>query len=136
MQKAVMMIVSKPSTRTLRSAIANFAFFMYLPFFQLQMDGSGMSVMTNEHRKQPEWWQMADAKREILRSGHESMDALLEILEKNPDKFTDFTENYSTQYKELLVHNASDFNNCYTIFTSRQTFLALVPTIRQVEPKF
>lgn len=117
----------------LRSALANFAFFMYQPFFQLQMDGSGMSTVTNENRKQPEWWQLADVRRELLRSGHESMDALMEILEQNPEIFTDFTDNYSTQYKELLVRNANDFNNCYNIFNSRQTFLALVPTIRQVE---
>lgn len=117
----------------LRSALANFAFFMYQPFFQLQMDSSGMSTVTNENRKQPEWWQLADVRRDLLRSGHESMDALMEILEQNPDEFVDFTENYSTQYKELLVRNANDFNNCYNIFNSRQTFLALVPTIRQVE---
>lgn len=115
------------------SAIANFAFFIYQPFFQLQMDGSGMSVVENQNRKQPEWWQMADAKRELLRSGHESMDFLLEILEKNPTDFPEFTENYSTLYTELLVRNAEDFNSCYTIFNSRQTYLALVPTIRQVE---
>lgn len=125
--------IKNQAREQLASAIANFAFFMYQPFFQLQIDGSGMSVATNENRKQPEWWQMADAKRELLRSGHESMDALLEILEQNPDEFTDFTAKYSTQYKELLVHNAADFNYCFNIFNSRQTFMALVPTIRQIE---
>lgn len=117
----------------LRSALANFAFFMYLPFFQLQLDSSGISVAVNENRKAPEWWQTADIRRELLRSGHESMDLLLEVLEKNASDFQDYAENYSTHYKELLVKNADEFDKYYNIFRSRQTFLAIIPSMRQIE---
>ena len=117
----------------LRAAIANFGFFLYQPFLQLQIDGSGFSVAISENRKQPEWYQLADVRRELLRSGHEAMDRLMEVLEKNPTEFPDWTNNYATTYKDLIVKNAEEFSACYNIYNSRQTFLALVPIIRQVE---
>jgi hypothetical protein len=125
--------VKNEAREHLRSAIANFAMFMYLPYFQIQMDSSGLSVAVNDNRKQPEWWQAADIRRELLRSGHESMDMLLEILEKNPSVFTDFHDKYSTLYKDLLLKNADEFDKYYTIFRSRQTYLAIAPTMRMIE---
>jgi len=38
--------------------------------------------------------------------------------------------------KERLVHNTSDFEKGYHIFGSRQTFLALIPAINQVEDQY
>lgn len=120
----------------LRSALANFAFFMYLPFYQVTMDSSGISIPVNANKKGPEWWQSADMRRELLRSGHESMDLLLELLEKNPTEFPDYTDNYSSIYKELLVKNADEFSKYYNIFNSRQTYLAIMPSLRQVETQY
>lgn len=117
----------------LASAIANFSMFLYLPYFMVQMDSSGMSIAVNENRKTVEWWQAADIKRELLRSGHQSMDLLLTILEKNPEIFTNYHENYSSINNELLVKNADEFNKYYTIYSSRQTYLALIPTLKKVE---
>lgn len=120
----------------LRSALANFAFFMYLPFYQVTLDSSGASVPVNGNKKTPEWWQTADMRRELLRSGHESLDLLLEILEQNPSEFEEYTSKYSTVYRELLVKNSGEFNRYYNIFNSRQTYMALMPTIRQVETQY
>lgn len=120
----------------LRSAIANFGYFLFTPYNSITMDSSGMANIQNEQRKNIEWWQLNDIRRELLRSGHESMDLLLEILEANPDVFTDWTEKFGIKNKELLVHNTTEFQNCYNIFNSRQTFLALLPVIRQVEDQY
>ena len=120
----------------LRSAIANFGMYIFLPLLQVQMDSNGISVNTSENRKSPEWWQTKDIRRELLRSGHESMDLLLAYLEQNLSVFPDYEANYSTLYNESLVNNASTFSKYYTIFDSRQTFLALVPVITKVEDQY
>ncbi|HSD07905.1 DUF6712 family protein [Flavobacterium sp.] len=120
----------------LRNAIANFGYFIYLPYASVQMDSSGISVVNNDQRKNAEWWQIKDIRRELLRSGHEAMDYLLEILEKNPDVFPDWTAEFGTENKKLMVHNTATFNEYYHIFNSRQTFLALQPSIRQIEDQY
>lgn len=120
----------------LQNAIANFGYFMYLPFASVMIDSSGVSVVANEQRKSAEWWQLKDIRRELLRSGHEAMDLLLEVLEANPAVFTTWTTNFGITNKELLVYNTETFNKYYHIFNSRQTFLALVPSIRQVEDQY
>ena len=109
---------------------------MFTPFNSVNMDGSGMSNNVSESRKNIEWWQLNDIRRELLRSGHESMDLLLAILEANPTVFTDWTTKFGSKNKELLVHNTDEFQKCYNIFESRQTFLALIPAIRQVEDQY
>lgn len=120
----------------LRNAIANFGFFLHLPLLQVQMNSSGISVIDNEKQKTAEWWQIKDIRRVLLRSGHEAMDLLLAVLEANPSVFTDYTNNYSSVNKELIVSNASLFSKYYNIFDSRQTYLALQPTIRLVEDQY
>lgn len=120
----------------LRSVLANFAWFLYIPTAQLIIDGSGISISTNQERKSPEWWQIKDLRRECLQSGHDSMDMLLGILEENPDVFTDYAEKYSTINRELLVWNARLFSKYYHINESRHTYLALQPTLRLVEDQY
>lgn len=120
----------------LRNAIANFGFFLHLPLLQVQMNSSGISVIQNDKQTKPEWWQIKDIRRVILRSGHEAMDLLLSVLEANPSVFTDYTSNYSSINKELIVSNASIFSKYYNIFDSRQTYLALQPTLRLVEDQY
>ncbi len=129
-------VIKESAREHLRSAIGNFGYFLFIPLHQLQMDSSGLSVNQTENRKSPDLWQINDLRREVLRSGHESMDLLLEILEKNPSVFTDYATNYSSINNELLVSNATIFSKYYEINNSRQTFLALMPTIRVVQDQY
>lgn len=125
--------VKNEAREYLRAALANFGMFLYLPYMQVQMDSSGINVAQNQDRKTAEWWQINDIRRDYLRAGHEAMDLLMEVLEKNAELFPDYQSNYRTTYKELLVKNADEFTRYYNIFSSRQTFLALVPAMRMVE---
>jgi PhoPQ-activated pathogenicity-related protein len=70
-------IIKNEAREHLRSAIANFGMYIFLPYLQVQLDSSGISVNTSENRKSAEWWQTKDIRRELLRAGHESMDLLL-----------------------------------------------------------
>ncbi|UOX32419.1 hypothetical protein LXD69_10180 [Flavobacterium sediminilitoris] len=129
-------IIENQAREYLRSALANFAWFLYIPLASVQMDSAGISVVQNDNKKSAEWWQIKDIRRELLRSGHESMDLLLAILEANPTIFADYATNYSSINNELLVPSASVFSKYYNIFDSRQTYLALQPIIRLVQDQY
>lgn len=120
----------------LRSAIANFGMYIFLPLLAVQLDSSGISVNTSENRAAANWGQIKDIRRELLRAGHESMDLLLAHLDVNLSIFPDYATNYSPANNELLVNNATKFSKYYNIFDSRQTFLALIPIIRKVEDQY
>lgn len=120
----------------LRSAISNFAYYLFSPYASITMDSSGMANVQNDKQTPLQNWQLISIQRELLRSGHESMDLLLEILENNPSIFTAWTTEFGTMNKDLLVHNTTDFQLCYNINNSRQTFLSLVPSLRQIEDKY
>lgn len=120
----------------LDAALANFAMCLYFPFYQITLGNTGPQVAQNDKTKNPDWWQVKDARRELLRSGHQYLDALLTLLDANANHFSDWKDNYQSKYKELLVNNADVFSMYYEIFSSRQTYLALVPTIRQVEQQY
>ena len=128
--------VKNEAREHLRNAIANFGMFIYFPFMSVMLDSSGATEVKNDQRQRVNWGTEKDMRRECLRSGHEAMDYLLEILEKNPDVFVDWTAEFGTINKKLLVHNTATFNEYYHIFDSRQTFLALQPSIRQVEDQY
>jgi hypothetical protein len=120
----------------LRSAIANFGMYIFMPLLAVQLDSSGISVNTSENRAPANWGQIKDIRRELLRAGHESMDLLLAVLDANPSVFTDYTYNYKQSNNELLVNNATTLSKYYNIFDSRQTYIALKPTIRKVEDQY
>lgn len=120
----------------LRAALTNLGWFMYMPTATVMMDSSGIAVNETDNRKAANFWQIKDIRREVLRAGNESLDLLLEVLEANTDVFTDYATNYSTINNELLVNNAVTFSTWYNINNSRQTYMALQPTIRQAEDQF
>lgn len=129
-------VIKNEAREHLRNALSNFAFYLYIPLLQVQMDSSGMSIVQNENRSAASWGQVKDIRKEVLRSGHEAMDLLLQILEANPTVFTDYTANYSSINNELIVNSALIFSKWYNIFESRQTYLALQATIRLVEDQY
>lgn len=129
-------VIKNEAREHLRSAIANFGMYIFMPLLAVQLDSNGISVNTSENRTSASWGQIKDIRRELLRSGHESMDLLLAVLDANPTIFVDYATNYSALNNELLVSNAVTFSKYYNIFDSRQTFLALIPIIRKVEDQY
>lgn len=122
-------------TDLVHTAIANFAYFLSTPFNSITMDGSGMANVTTQNRTNITMYQMNDIRRELLRSAHSAMDELLEVLEANPVAFPTWYENYSTIYNQYIVNSTAVFQTAYNIHNSRQTYLALQPSIQLVEDK-
>ncbi|WP_313138398.1 DUF6712 family protein [Myroides sp.] len=117
------------------TAVANFAFYLYTPYISVSMDSSGMYVVKTDQRAPISTTQLNDIRRELLRSGHEAMDELLEVLEVNADVFPYWHNHYSTIYRDSLVYSTSEFNKYFNIMNSRQTFLSLKPSIINIEDK-
>lgn len=120
----------------LKTALANFALCLYFPFYQMQLGNTGPKVANSDKSSQPEWWMVKDARRELMRSGHEYLDQLLTLLDANSTHFPDWSTNYQSKYRELLVNNADVFSKYYEIFNSRQTYLTLVPSLRLIEDQY
>ncbi len=128
--------IKNQARQHLQNAIANFGWFKHIPFAKLIIDSSGISVSDNTNRKAASYGDIKDIRRECLQAGHEAMDLLLEVLEANPEVFTDYATNYSTVNNQLLVNKATIFSKYYNINDSRQVYLALQPTLRLVEDQY
>lgn len=120
-----------------QEVIANFGYYLYLPIGAVQVSDSGIHVVDNENTKSASDKQFKELQRSFIKSGHEALDELLEVMEQSADKFQAWfnSENY-TVFKDLLVNKTSVFNKFYHIFNSRQTFTAMRPTIKVVEDQF
>ncbi|MGK4567846.1 DUF6712 family protein [Flavobacterium sp. 3HN19-14] len=75
--------VKNEARKHLASAIANFGYFLFTPFNSITMDASGMQNIESASRKRIENWQLNDIRRELLRSGHESMAAFAQGFGNN-----------------------------------------------------
>ncbi len=121
----------------LQNALVNFGMYIYIPIGAIMFDGSGMSNAKSDQREPISWQQQNDIQRRMLTAGHTAMDLLLELMEKNKALFPDWAgSEYYTESKELIVNNTGVFNKYYHIFNSRQTYLALKPSLRQVEDQY
>ena len=121
----------------LQGALANFALYIYTPIGSVQVDSSGFSTNETEGRRTLEWGQKKDLQRNFLMAGHTAMDRLLAYLEKNKTVFPDWAaSDQYTESKQLLVNNTDTFQKYYNIYQSRQTYLALQPSLLQVEDQF
>lgn len=120
-----------------QEAVANFAYYLNLPIGAVQINDSGIHVVDNEHSKPATDKQFKELQRSFKKSAHEALDELLEVMEQSADKFLPwFNSSGYTIYKELLVNKTSIFNKYFYIFNSRQTFIAMRPTLKVVEDQF
>lgn len=121
----------------LQAALSNFSLYIYTPVGTINIDGSGMSNTTNTNRTPLTWGEKKDIQRNFLSAGHKAMDRLLAYMESNKVAFPEWAASPQyTESKKLVVNNTTAFNDCYTIYESRQTYLALLPALRQVEDQY
>jgi len=120
-----------------QEAVANFGYYLHLPIGAVQISDSGIYVTQNDNTKPASDKQFKELQRSFKKAGHEALDELLDVMEASADKFTSwFGSDYYTIFKELLVNKTSIFNRYFYIFNSRQTFMAMRPTIKVVEDQF
>ncbi len=129
--------IIKGALELAQEAVANFAFYLYMPIGAVQVSDNGLYTVESDQTKTATDKQFKELQRSMLRGGHEALDSLLAYMEENATNFGPWTSSSSyTVYKDLLITDTATFNTYYHIFKSRQTFLALRPNIRVVEDQF
>lgn len=115
----------------------NLAMYRYLPIGALQISKGGINVVSPTGQQPAVSKDIRDNLRYYKSAGLKALDALLELMELNEAKFTQWKNSKQyTIFKSLLVNSTSDFQKHYNIFNSRQTFLSLISEIETVENQF
>lgn len=115
-------------------ALANLSVFMMLPVHQVQIDSSGVHIVTGDNRKTAFQWQIVDMQREFANTGYEVLDELLAYLEEHESCFDTWTNSDAyTKFKDSFIRTASEFSKHFFINDSRRTFLELQPVMQKVE---
>ena len=129
---------SKKAVRELlEEATVNLAF--HLGFAQLfnHISNYGVTQTDLENTKQSNWSEKRDVHRSFIRDGNEALDEALKEMEFYLDDFPDWRNSKSFTYlNESFNKHTDDFQKWFNIHNSRQTFLALKPTIREVSEQY
>lgn len=120
----------------LEEVLACFSLYLGAPELSLQITGTGFNVADTTDFKQATSHQKNDFQKNLLRRGHSALDALLLKLEADKALFPAYTEELQDLQKEFIVPSAAEFGKYYNIHKSRQTYLALIPTMRRVEDQY
>lgn len=120
--------------RLARQVVGNLGFAQYLPFAEVQIEDSGVSVSAGSDRKPAFEYQTRRIERQCLDAGWRAMDELIGLVSRNPDDFPGWTDSpYCAEHQHALFRSASDFSKFYPINDRWLTFWALRPFIRQIE---
>jgi len=120
-----------------QEAICYFGMYRALPTMAVQITEAGIFSASNSDVQQANDKQYKELLRSFKKQAHETLDEMLKVMETYPDKFGAWTADDSyKKYTSLLVNSTAIFNEHYTIFDSRQTFMAMLPEISIVESQF
>ena len=123
--------------RFARNAVANFAYYFGLPEFAVQVTDGGIFVAGGDNVAPATDKQFKELQRAKKKAGHKNLDRLINYMEDNKAKFSAFTtHDVYKSFKSLLVYNTATFQKYFHIFSSYQTYKALVPQIIIVEDQF
>lgn len=107
-----------------KRATANLSVFRFFHLLKVVIDTTGITYSI-DRSKQATNADKADAKNQLLQSGHESLDLMLRHLEKNKNAFTQWANSTAcTLYNDCFVRNADEAG---FINGSRLMFLELRP---------
>lgn len=115
-----------PTRELLCEYAANMGLSYALPAFVLNITGHGVFTNATTDSQRAEWWQVKDLNRSLLKFAFEALDDALADIE---DIDTELTAG-------LFVTSADQFDKVYSIGGSFQTFLSLLPFIREVQEQY
>jgi hypothetical protein len=102
-----------------RYAISSIAYMKYIPWGQVQINSSGIQIVSNENMKTAFQWQIEDLQGSALRSGHNAMLQLELFLQENArqfplwlnsDAYDDFYIKFITTAKEFSKSAGRSFD--------------------------
>lgn len=115
-------------------AVAGIGFASFIPFAEVQIDDSGISVAAREGRKPAYDYQTLKLERALQESGWRALDELIQYVAKNPDTFPSWPDSpYFEEYQELSFKTPADFSRYYPIQNRWLTFWAIRPFLDRTE---
>ena len=97
----------------------------------------GNTQASGEHAMSTPQWAFNKKNGNLFRTADKKLDNLLEFLEKQADLKVDYfklwwLDDAYLRGKSDLFHSTAEFQKCHNILQSRRTFIALIPTLRDV----
>ncbi len=120
-----------------QAALTCFAFNLWLPFGQVQIDNSGIRIANTDTMKTAFQWQTDKLDQSSLQSGFSALEQLLVFMEANKSDYSLWAGSSSyTVYKSLFITTAIQFDTLFSINQSRLVFISLMPAMKKVEDFF
>ena len=122
-----------------RKALSNFAYALYLPLAQVQIDNAGVRIANTETMKTAWEWQIRDLQRDFYDAGWLALEDLQKFLEQNAGSGSGSAYDYwldSSAYtilKECFINSADEFDKFYFINKSRRLYSAIKTAMKRVE---
>lgn len=117
-------------------ACANLAIAQALPTLVVQLGNAGLFQIEGSGTKSVFQWQKIDYENSLLESGYQPVDAALQYLwlNRNHTQFSLWKDSASEKASlEYCVNTAYEAQESYPIGSSRRTYEALRPFIREAE---
>lgn len=108
------------------SFVANKGLSLALPSLVLNITSAGVFTNATTDSQRAEWWQMKDLNRSLLKASFEALDEV--YSEIGIDKIADVND--------LYVKNLKQFEHVYSLGGSAQTFMSLIPFMREVQEQY
>lgn len=120
-----------------KEASASYTMIFVLPVINAKITNSGTRANKNDEAEKSSWAENRDLLRNYLATATEAIDAALELMESNLDKFSLWVASAKfTVFNELFVKHTSEFTAGFYIGNSRTTFLSLRSYIKEVEEQY
>lgn len=117
-----------------QAAITNLGYYKALPVLSVKIGNSGIQVFSNQDTKQAFNWQVDKVERSLLDLGFNNLEALLEHLESNPAKFSEYHDSDERKATNAsLIRTAEDFSTHFNIKSSRFVFSCIAYIMRRIE---
>lgn len=105
---------------------ANMGLSYALPAFVLNITPMGVFTNATTDSQRAEWWQMKDLNRSLLKFAFTALDDALEIIGIDN----------AANFDGLFVKSREQFERVYSLGGSAQTFLSLIPFMREVQDMY
>ncbi len=122
----------------LQKALAHYAMYVAIPFINAKLANTGMHAQrSNDGFQQLPQWRNNETKGAAIKTADLYLDKALEVMEANPDNYTDWRDsNGYTLRTQFFINSAKEYSDILNIGESRRTFLALSHWIKETENRY
>lgn len=118
----------------IRVPLASFAYMLWIPWGQVQINSSGIQISVSENMKTAFAWQIENLERSASKSGFSGLEALLEFLETNKATYTLWAASDSyTESKEHFINTAKEFSDACDLKVTRRTYMLVKSMMSRLE---